>query len=327
MKNVLVTGGTGFIGSNLAIELLREGCNVRILRRPGSDLRAIGSADVEHRLGDVQDLESLKRAMSGCDTVFHTAAMVSYWRKDRETMYAINIGGTRNVVTACLEAGIEKLVHTSSVAAIGFPEFGTLADETNQFNWEPYDIGYRISKHRAEQEVQRGLKLGLPAVIVNPSIVIGPRDINFHGGQIVRDIYKKRLFFYIEGGMNIVHVNDVVRGQIAAARMGRIGERYILCGKNLPIREIFKTTAEVVRGIVPKIRMPKSLVHSAAFIAEMIGNVTNSKPWVTRELVARAGTSYYFSCAKAVRELGYSVMSLRRATEGAFEWYVQNDLS
>ncbi len=327
MKNVLVTGGTGFIGSNLAIELLREGCNVRILRRPGSDLRAIGSADVEHRLGDVQDLESLKRTMSGCDTVFHTAAMVSYWRKDRETMYAINIGGTRNVVTACLEAGIEKLVHTSSVAAIGFPEFGTLADETNQFNWEPYDIGYRISKHRAEQEVQRGLKLGLPAVIVNPSIVIGPRDINFHGGQIVRDIYKKRLFFYIEGGMNIVHVNDVVRGQIAAARMGRIGERYILCGENLPIREIFRTTAEVVGGIVPKIRMPKSLVHSAAFIAEMIGNVTNSKPWVTRELVARAGTSYYFSCAKAVRELGYSVMSLRRATEGAFEWYVQNDLS
>jgi dihydroflavonol-4-reductase len=325
MKNVLVTGGTGFIGSNLAIELLKEGCNVRILRRPGSDLRAIGSADVDHRLGDVRDVDSLKRAMTGCDTVFHTAAMVSYWRKDRETMYAVNIGGTRNVVNACLETGIERLVHTSSVAAIGFPESGTLADEINEFNWEPFDIGYRISKHRAELEVRKALEYGLPAVIVNPSIVVGPRDINFHGGQIVRDIYKKRLFFYIEGGMNIVHVDDVVRGQIAAARMGRIGERYILCGENLAIREIFKTTAEVVGGIVPRFRVPRSLVHSVAFLAEMTANVTHTKPWVTRELVARAGTSYFFSCAKAERELAYTVTSLKRAIEESFEWYLQND--
>ena len=324
MKNVLVTGGTGFIGSSLAIALLKEGCNVRILRRPHSDLRAIGSAEVEHRFGDVRDVDSLKRAVSGCDTVFHTAAVVSYWRRDRERMYDINIVGTRNVIAACLETGIQKLIHTSSVAAVGFPEEGTWADETNQFNWEPFNIGYRISKHRAEQEVLSALTLGLPAVIVNPSIVVGPRDINFHGGQIVRDIYRKRLLVYADGGMNIVHVDDVVRGQIAAARQGRIGERYILCGENLAIREIFKTTAEVVGGIVPRIRMPKALVHSAAFAAEMIGNVTNTKPWLTRELVTRTGTSYFFSCAKAQRELGYTVTSLRTAIEDAFVWYTQN---
>ena len=324
MKNVLVTGGTGFVGSNLAIALLREGCNVRILRRPESDLRAIGSADVEHRLGDVRDIESLRSAMNGCDTVFHTAALVSYWRKDRERMYEINIHGTRNVVTAALESGIQKFVHTSSVAAVGFPETGNWADETNRFNWEPFDVGYRISKHRAEQEVLRGVESGLPGVIVNPSIVVGPRDIHFNGGQIIRDIFKKRLFFYIDGGMNIVHVNDVVRGHIAAAKRGRIGERYILCGENLRIRELFRATAEIVGGIEPRIKLTAPIVRSVALLAELGGSLTKTKPWLTRELVARAGTSYYFSSAKAQRELGYTIKPFRTAIEDAFEWYKVN---
>ena len=324
MKNVLVTGGTGFIGSNLAIALLQEGCNVRILRRPNSDLRAIGSADVEHRLGDVRDPDSLRRAMRGCDTVFHTAAIVSYWRKERERMYETNITGTRNVVAACMEAGIQKLVHTSSVAAIGSSEQGAWADETNSFTWEPNDAGYRISKHRAEQEVLRGVKSGLSAVMVNPSVVLGPRDIHFNGGQIVRDIYKRRLFFYVDGGMSIVYVDDVVRGHIAAARRGRTGERYILCGENLQIRDVFRITAEVVGGIVPKRKLPVSVVRTVAGLAEIIAIVTNRKPWLTRELVARAGTSYHFSCAKAQRELGYTVTPFRLAVEKTFAWYKDN---
>jgi dihydroflavonol-4-reductase len=324
MKNVLVTGGTGFIGSNLAVALLNEGCHVRILRRRDSDLRAIGDADVEHCIGDVRDPGSIARAVKGCDTVFHTAAVVSYWPKERERMYDVNIGGTQNVVRACLDSGIDRLVHTSSVAAIGFAEHGTWADESNVFNWQSYNVGYRISKHRAEQEVLRGVKDGLPAVIVNPAIVIGPRDIHFNGGQIVRDIRKKRLFFYIEGGSNVVYVDDVVRGHIAAAKQGRIGERYILCGENLPLRDVFRITAEVVGGIVPRIRLPNALVNTAAGIAETIGNVLNRKPWVTRELVARAGTTYYFSCAKAQRELGYSFIPFREAVHRTFEWYRNN---
>jgi dihydroflavonol-4-reductase len=326
MKNVLVTGGTGFIGSNLAIGLVREGCNVRILRRQQSDIRAIGNAEVEHVFGDVRDFDSLKRAMTGCDSVFHTAAVVSYWRKERKKMYDVNIGGTRNVVQACLESGIEKLVHTSSVAAIGFPEQGMWADEANTFNWEPYDVGYRISKHRAELEVLLGIKNGLQAVMVNPSIVMGPRDIHFNGGQIVRDIYKKRLFFYIDGGMNVVHVGDVVRGHIAAGHQGRIGERYILCGENLALREVFKTTAEVVGGIVPRVKLSKGVVRAVAGVAETVGNITNKKPWLTRELVARAGTRYYFSSAKAQRELGYAITPFRDAVAQAFDWYRTNGL-
>ena len=174
MKNVLVTGGTGFIGSNLAVALLREGCYVRILRRQDSDLRAIGNAEVEHCIGDIRNIESLRSAVKGCDTVFHTAAMVSYWRKERELMYDVNIRGTRNVVQACLEANVQKLVHTSSVAAIGYPENGGLSDENNVFNWEPYDVGYRISKHEAEAEIFLGVKLGLPAVMVNPAVCASP---------------------------------------------------------------------------------------------------------------------------------------------------------
>ena len=324
MRNVLVTGGTGCVGSNLAIALVREGCNVRILRRPDSDLRAIGRADVEHRFGDVRDLESLKCAMTGCDTVFHTAAIVSYWRRERERMYDVNIGGTRNVVQACLETGIEKLVHTSSVAAIGFPEHGSWADETNPFNWEAYDVGYRISKHRAEQEIQRGVRLGLPSVIVNPSIVVGPRDIHFNGGQIVRDIYKKRLFFYLDGGMNVVHVDDVVRGSIAAACRGRIGERYILCGENLAMKEVFQIAAEVVGGIRPMMRLPGCAVRLVATAAEGFGSISNRKPWLTRELVARSGTAYYFTNAKARKELDYSVTPFRVAVREAYDWYRVN---
>ena len=326
MKNVLVTGGTGFLGSNLAIALLKQGCNVRILRRPDSDLRAIGSADVEHRLGDVRDIDSVNGSMKGCDTVFHTAALVSYWPREREKMYEVNIGGTRNVVQACLEAGVEKLVHTSSVAAVGFPENSMWADENNVFNWEPYNVGYRISKNRAELEVQKGVQTGLPAVIVNPSIIMGPRDIHFNGGQIVRDVYKKRLFFYLDGGMNIVHVDDVVRGSLASAKVGRIGERYILCGENLQIKEVFRITAGIVGGIVPRMRLPGIAVRGVATVAETIGNLTNRKPWITSELVARAGTMYYFSCAKAERELGYTVTPFRACVEDAFAWYRENGL-
>ncbi len=324
MKNVLVTGGTGFIGSNLAIALHSEGCNVRILRRRNSDLRAIGNADVEHCIGDLQDADSIGRAVKGCDTVFHTAAVVSYWPRQREQMFKVNVGGTRNIVQACLNAGIERLVHTSSVAAVGFPEQGMWADETNVFNWGPYNVGYRISKHEAEQEILRGVAGGLPAVIVNPSIVVGPRDIHFNGGQIIRDIRKKRLFFYIDGGMNIVYVGDVVKGHIAAARQGRIGERYILCGDNMPIRDVFRITAEVVNGVIPKIRFPKALLHTTAGFFEMIGNATDKKPWLTRELVARAGITYFFSCEKAKRELGYSVTPFRTAVEQTYAWYRDN---
>jgi dihydroflavonol-4-reductase len=326
MRNVLVTGGTGFIGSNLAEALVQHGCNVRILRRPGSDLRALGSLNVEHALGDVCDKESVKSAMKGCDTVFHTAAIVSYWKKERPLMFDVNIGGTRNVVESCIELGVTKLVHTSSIAAVGFPEKGTMADETNSFNWERYDVGYRISKFEAEKEVRRGVERGLDAVTVNPSVVIGERDIHFHGGQLIRDVYRRKIFFSVAGGMNIVYVGDVVRGQILAAKYGRSGERYILSGENLSYKEIIATIAEVVGGFKPMFQIPPACVRLVATISEGIANGLGRRPWVTRELLAGSHFNYYFSCRKAETELGYTRTPIREAVERAFSWYRGNQM-
>ena len=326
MQRALVTGGTGFIGSNLARALLERGWNVRILRRPNSDLRAIGKAAVEHVIGDVTDGDSLEQAMRGCDTVFHTAAIVSYWKRERKRMYEVNIGGTQNVVEACRAAGVAKLVHTSSIAAVGPTPPGVLADESTPFLWEAYDVGYRISKYRAELEVRKGIERGLFAVMVSPSVVIGPGDIHFHGGQLIRDVYKKRIFYYPEGGLNIVYVDDVVRAEIAAAERGESGERYLATGTNLTHREALEVIAEVVGGIMPFIKLPAALARGIAGTAEMVAAITGTRPWVTRELIAGIGMNSWFSSDKAIRELGYTVTPFREAVSKTFDWYRRNDL-
>jgi len=326
MNNVLVTGGSGFIGSNLAAALLDSGCSVRVFHRPHSDVRALDGLDVEHALGDIRDRAAIQAAMKGCDTVFHTAALISYWKKERPLMFDVNINGTRNVVDACLELGVTKLIHTSSIAAIGFPEHGSTSDETNEFNWGRFDIGYRISKYEAEKEIHHGVGAGLDAVIVNPAVVMGPRDIHFHAGQLIRDIYRKRIFYYIEGGINIVSVEDVVRGHLAASERGRRGERYILSGENLTHREAITIIAEVVGGIRPVFRVPAPFVRFIAGASELAALLFRTHPWVTRELLAGSHLRYHFSCEKAQRELGYRITPFRQTVERAFEWYRQHSL-
>jgi dihydroflavonol-4-reductase len=321
MRTILVTGGTGFLGSNLAIALREQGYAVRILRRPSSDLRAIGSADVEQVMGDVRDKDSLGKAVRGCDTVFHTAAVVSYWKKRRAELGDVNVEGTRNVVDVCLELGIEKLIHTSSIAAIGLPGEGHLADESHEFNWGPYDIGYRNTKHEAELVVREAVCRGLQAVIVNPSVMIGPRDVHFLGGQILRDVYRKRIFYYVSGGISIANVGDVVQGHLAAARMGRNGERYILCGENLTHRQVLTITAEVIGGLAPLFRLPMPIVRAIAGTSEALGNVFDREPWIPRELVAGIDQTCWYSAEKAARELGYSITPFRDTVRSTFQWY------
>lgn len=318
---VLVTGATGFLGSNLAAALLAEGHHVRIYRRPASNLAAVADLDVEHVTGDIRDRDAVLAAVRGCDVVFHAAALVSYWRRQRETMYDINIGGTANVVRACLAAGVAKLVHTSSIAAIGFTTDRSPANETTPFNWDTYDVGYRISKFRAEQEVLRGVNAGLPAVIVNPSVIIGERDIHFNGGQIIRDVYKRRLFYYIDGGINIVYVGDVVKGHLAAAKRGKVGERYLLAGENLTHQQVLETTAEVVGGWGPLFKLPFSGARAIAGVSETVANLTNTRPWIGRELVAGLNLTCWYSSDKAARELGHTVTPFRTAVERTFAWY------
>ncbi|HET6271589.1 MAG TPA: SDR family oxidoreductase [Bacteroidota bacterium] len=323
MKNILVTGGTGFIGSNLAIHLTELGYSVRILRRKNSDLRAIQDADVEHRIGNVTDPESLASAMRECDTVFHTAAIVSFWRKMYNLQQQVNVVGTRNVVNACLASGIETLVHTSSVAAIGFTPEGTLASEDTPYNWGG-TTGYKYSKFVAEQEVQAGVAKGLRAVIVNPTVVVGERDIHFHGGQLVVDIKRGRVPFFIKGGMNVVYVGDVVKGEIQAALKGRTGERYILGGENLTHKDIFQRTAAIVGGRAPITELPIPILKGAAAAVELVATLINRRPWLTRDLVAGAGRRNWFTTEKAIHELGHTATSFDATIRMAHEWYRDN---
>ena len=326
MKNVLITGGTGFIGSNLAAILLDAGYNVRIFHRSSSSLVNVTNLRVEHAVGDVRDKASLKKAMEGCDTVFHTAAIVSFWKPNHKTQYDVNVLGTRNVVEACLESGVGRLVHTSSIAAVGYPTDGGYSDETASFNWQSVGSGYKNSKHLAEQEVYAGIRQGLNAVIVNPGVVIGPGDVHFNGGKIIRSIKKHLALFYIQGGMNIVYVGDIVRGHLAAALKGRTGERYILGGENLTHKQAFQLTAVTIGGIVPRVRMPLIILRFIARFFDAAGMLLKQEPMVTSELFSGAGKYNWYSSAKAERELGYSITPFREAVAKTYKWYVEQGL-
>lgn len=323
MKNVLVTGGTGFIGSNLAERLLQLGCNVKILKRVDSDFRAIRGIDVEHVVGDLRDPASLRQAMRGCDTVFHTAALVTFARKKKALQHEVNVIGTRNVVQACLTTGVERLIHTSSVAAIGYARTGELATEDTPFNLGRRS-GYKLSKQLSEQEVIAGVSSGLNAIIVNPSVVVGERDIHMHGGQLIKEIKKGRAPFYIDGGMSVVYVGDVVNGHILAAQKGRIGERYILSGNNMTHKAIFRRTAELVRGRSPFAKLPIPLLRLGAEAIEKVCNVFGMEPFISSDLVAGAGLDNWYSCEKATRELGYTVTSFDETILAAYRWYKEN---
>ena len=326
MKKVLITGGTGFIGSNLAAVLSQQGFEVRILRRHSSSLTNVNHLSVEHRIGDVRDIESLRAAVKGCDTVFHTAAMVAFWKPLRELQTQVNVGGTRNVVEACLHEHVERLVHTSSIAAIGHPEDGSIANETTPFNWQNSDSGYKNSKYLAEKEIAAGVARGLNAVMVNPGVVIGPGDIHFNGGKLIQAVKKHQALFYIKGGMNIVFVGDVVRGHISAALNGRSGERYILGGENLTHKQAFQMTAEIVGGIVPKIKMPVPLLKLGAKFFDMAGIITGKQPIVTSELFSGAGFFNWYSSDKARQELGYTIIPFREAVTKTYEWYREQQM-
>ncbi len=321
MQNILVTGGSGFLGSNLSALLVAEGYNVRILRREHSDLRAIKDVDVEHAIGDVRDKEAVRRAMRGMDTVFHTAALVSYWKRKRPELIDVNVGGTQNLVDVCLQEGVDRLVHTSSIAAVGFAGDDRPADESHAFNWQSFDVGYRTTKYQAEQVVLEGVRRGLKAVVVNPSVMIGPRDVHFLGGQIVRDVYKKRIFYDVRGGISIADVADVAKGHLAAARRGRIGERYILAGTNMTHRQLLTIVAEEVQGMAPLFRLPMPVVRLIAGLSEAFGNALGREPWIPRELVAGIDRTCWYSSEKAIVELGYTITPLREAVRRTFAWY------
>lgn len=326
MSKTLITGATGFIGSAVVRELLDAGHEVRALIRKTSDTRNIDGLDLERVYGDIRDEESVQAALKGCDTLFHTAALYTTWLPESKTIYEINVEGTKNVLRAALEAGVEKVVYTSTAGVIGKNADGSLPNEETPFNLWDVSGHYIRSKYMAEQEALRICREeGLPAVIVNPTLPIGPRDVRpTPNGQMILDFLSRRLPGYVEGGFNLVAVEDVAKGHLLAAERGRIGERYILGYRNMTLKEMFELLEKLTGIPAPRLRLPYSLTLAGAYTLEGIARLTGKPPLINVDSIRTSHLTLHYDCSKAVRELGMPQTSVEEAIRRAVEWFRKN---
>ncbi|HJZ17352.1 MAG TPA: hopanoid-associated sugar epimerase [Stellaceae bacterium] len=321
----LVTGATGFVGSAVARALLARGRRVRVLARPNSDRRNLAGLAVEIAEGAMEDPCSLARAVAGCRYVYHVAADYRIWVPDPAPMFRANVEGTRDLLTAALEAGAERVVYTSSVATLGLVPGGSATEETPS-SVDDMIGPYKRSKFAAEQ-VARGLarERGLPVVIVNPSTPVGPGDIKpTPTGRLIVEAARGQMPAFVDTGLNIVHVDDVAEGHLAAAENGRIGERYILGGENMALAEILAEVAQAVGRRPPWLRVPHSVLFPVAIGAELAARATRRDPFVTLDGVRMSRKKMYFRSEKASRELGYRSRPAREAIADAVGWFRDN---
>ncbi len=304
----LVTGATGFLGSILTRQLRAEGNAVRILRRAQSKLDLLGEEahNVEHVVGDVTDPVCLQDAMDGVHQVYHAAAYVALGgRRERERLFHINVHGTACVVDAALAAGVERLVHTSSIAAIGRPEQqATAIDETTPWTPSRMNTAYGLSKHQAELEIHRGIAEGLDAVMVNPSLIFGVGRPGENTMQIAERIRNGTFRAIPTGGTNVVDVEDVAAGHRRAMRYGKTGERYLLAGENLTWRALVETLAQALGVAPPHRSLPPRMAYTLATAAEAFAFLTRTNPKLTRKTATSISRTYTFDNRKAIEELG-----------------------
>lgn len=322
----LVTGGTGFVGSNLTAGLTRRGVTVRVLRREHSSLTALDQLSYESVSGDILGGQpALIAAMRDCDWVFHVAAVSDYWRStDTARLYRTNIDGTRNVLSAAQKAGVNRVVFTSSVAALGVPAPGQLLDESCQFNLKPSQFPYGHSKYLAELEVQKAVDAGMQAVILNPTVILGARDVNRIGGSLILEAARGRLRVVPPGGVNFIAVEDVVAGHVAAAERGRSGERYILAGENLSYRTAAAVVCEITGHPAPALTIPAWLLPVVGIGVTAVRAVWGNRVPVDANQVRLSGATIYVDGSKANRELELPHTSFTTAVRSAYDWYRHN---
>ncbi len=316
-----VTGGTGFVGANLVRLLLAQGCQVRSLVRPGTRLDNLQGLPIELVTGDLRDPE-LATKMTGCQAVFHVAAHYSLWQADRQQLYDSNVLGTRHVLAAARQAGVERTVYTSSVAAIGVkPQ--AIADETYQSPVEKLIGAYKQSKYWAEQEAVQAAQGGQDVVIVNPSTPIGPWDLKpTPTGDIVVRFLRRQMPFYLQTGLNLIHVQDVAWGHWLAYQKGKTGDRYILGHQNMPLQELLKQLSALTGLPAPTRSLPAWIPLSVAWVDETVLAPLGKPPSVPLDGVRMAGQFMYYDATKAVRELSLPQTPIVTALQDAVEWFV-----
>ena len=318
----LVTGATGFVGSAVARALSRAGWQVRALARAGSDRRNLRPLDVEIATGDLLDEASIREALRDCDALFHVAADYRLGAAHAQGIYRTNVEGTRNTLDAAERMKVGRVVYTSSVATIGLPADGSPGNEDTAVTLSDMIGHYKRSKFLAEQLVRERAGAGAPVIIVNPSTPVGPGDLKpTPTGRMVLDAALGRMPAYVDTGLNIVHVDDVAAGHLRALERGRIGERYILGGEDMTLREILVRISTLVGRKPPAVRLPHAVLLPLALAAEGWARLTGTEARATVEGVRMARKHMYYSSDKAVRELGYSSRIPTAAFEDAIAWF------
>jgi len=321
---VLVTGATGFVGSAVARALVARGFHVRALMRANANRLNIARLDCEPVIGDMRDCDSMTAALKGARYLFHVAADYRLWARDPQEIERNNLQGVRATMAAALAAGVERVVYTSSVAAL--KPGGSAVDETARHTPQTVIGTYKRSKLLAEREVERMIaQEGLPAVIVAPSTPIGQRDVKpTPTGRIIVEAASGRMPAFVDTGLNLVHVDDVAEGHILALERGRVGENYILGGDDVMLRQMLGDIAFLSGRKPPTIKLPRAPLFPLAWAAEAAARVTGREPFLTADALRMSRYRMFFSSAKAERELGYKARHYRQGLEDALSWFSGN---
>jgi len=320
--DALVTGGTGFVGAHVVRALLARGRSVRCLTRPSSPRVNLEGLPVEIVTGDLLEPDSLRRSVRGTRELYHCAADYRLYAADPGEIYAANVDGTRHLMRAALEEGVDRVVYTSSVAALGLQEDGSPGDETTPVYLDRVIGHYKRSKFLAEKVVQGFVAKGLPAVIVNPSTPVGELDVKpTPTGRIIVDFLQGRMKAYVETGLNLVDVEDVAKGHLLAAERGRIGQKYILGNRNLKLKDLFDILSRITDIPSPQVRLPHWIPYAFAVLDTTWARLRNRIPTVSVESVKMSRHLMFFRAERAVRELGLPQTPVEEALERAVDWF------
>jgi len=319
----LVTGATGFVGSHVARFLAGQGAELRLLVRPTSLTANLEGIAAERVTGDLREPESLRKAMAGCEAVFHVAADYRLWTREPHEMYRSNVEGTRNVIRLAREAGVRRVVYTSSVATMGFSSNGHLADENSPVGLGDMIGHYKRSKFQAEQIALEAGRSGADVVVVNPTTPVGEQDIKpTPTGRIIVDFLKRKFPAYVDTGLNLVDVCEVARGHVAALEKGRRGERYILGGENLTLKQILDKLAGITGLASPRVKLPYAVALATGVVDTAVtGLLLRREPRVTVDAVRMGRKKMFVSSAKAERELGWKLVPVEDALRRAVGWF------